>query len=192
MVTTRQFQPTKRVGGALSKSEKMAVQAIPKTDATLFAGSQRPRWLLRTEITVDISEFSLGEARTRTGRSYGLDTDMVVDRSRPWIVRGQGQTAVVVVDWIRAWTDCGRGCGLDKAMATRPDDGADIPRLNRDHFADNRTLKMQGVRRPTCHPHKSCGHSRINMPARYCNTSGNIPTLCRDISDNSNALTGRS
>lgn len=33
-MTTRQFQPTKRVGSALSKAEKMAVQTIPKADAT--------------------------------------------------------------------------------------------------------------------------------------------------------------
>jgi hypothetical protein len=34
VTTTRQFQPTKCVGGALSKSEKMTVQTIPKTDTT--------------------------------------------------------------------------------------------------------------------------------------------------------------
>jgi hypothetical protein len=34
----------------------------------------------------------------------------------------------------------------------RPDSGADISRLNRDDFADNRTLKMQGVRRPILNP----------------------------------------
>src|SRR5260221_11569507 len=33
VTTTRQFQPTKRVGGALSKSEEMPVQAIPEADA---------------------------------------------------------------------------------------------------------------------------------------------------------------
>jgi len=33
VTTTRQFQPTKCVGGALSKSKKMAVQTIPKEDA---------------------------------------------------------------------------------------------------------------------------------------------------------------
>src|SRR2546425_4965891 len=81
---------------------------------------------------------------------------MFADRSRTWMVRGHGQTAVVVADWLRTRTDCGRGCGLDKA--SRPDNGAGISRLNRDFFADIRALKFQGVRRPTLNPHKSCGH----------------------------------
>src|SRR5438552_11102800 len=34
VTTTRQFQTTKSVGGALSKSKEMAVQTIPKEDAT--------------------------------------------------------------------------------------------------------------------------------------------------------------
>jgi len=34
VTTTRQFQTTECVGGALSKSKKMAVQTIPKEDAT--------------------------------------------------------------------------------------------------------------------------------------------------------------
>jgi len=34
VTTTRQFQTTKCVGGALSKSKEMAVQTIPKSDAT--------------------------------------------------------------------------------------------------------------------------------------------------------------
>jgi hypothetical protein len=83
---------------------------------------------------------------------YGLDTDMVADRSRPWIVRGHGQTAVVVADWLRARTDRVCGCGLDKATASRPDNGAGISRLIRDSFADNRTLKIQGVGRPISNP----------------------------------------
>jgi hypothetical protein len=81
-------------------------------------------------------------------RGRGLDTDMYAGRLRTWTVRGHGQTAVVVADWLRARTDCGRGCGLDKATASRPDNGADISRLTRDHFVDIRTLKMQGVGRP--------------------------------------------
>jgi hypothetical protein len=67
---------------------------------------------------------------------------------------GHGQTGVVVADWLRTWTDRGRGWRLDKAMARRPNNGADISRLNRDRFADIRTLKMQGVRRPLSNPHK--------------------------------------
>ena len=88
------------------------------------------------------------------------------------IARGHGQTAVADADWMRARTDRGRGCGLDKATVSWLDNGAGISSLNRDRFADDRTLKRQGVRRPTCYPHKSCGHARINLPARHCNPSG--------------------
>src|SRR2546423_14637700 len=95
---------------------------------------------------------------TRSRSVHGLAADMFADRSRTWIVRGHGQTAVVVADWPRTRTDRGRGCGLDKA--SRPDNGADISRLNREPFADIRTLRMQGVWRPTFNPHKSCGHLR--------------------------------
>jgi hypothetical protein len=34
VMTTRQLQTTKSVGGTLSKSKKMVVQTIPKEDAT--------------------------------------------------------------------------------------------------------------------------------------------------------------
>jgi hypothetical protein len=77
---------------------------------------------------------------------------MFADRSRTWIVPGRGQTEVVVADCLRARTDRRRGCGLDKATASRPDNGADISRINRDYFADIRTLRMQGVRRPILNP----------------------------------------
>lgn len=40
------------------------------------------------------------------------------------------------------------GHGLDMAMDIMPDTAADNSRLNRDEFADNRALKIQGVRRP--------------------------------------------
>ena len=84
-----------------------------------------------------------------------------LDRRTDWTDRGCG------TDMDTART-CGHGltadagCGLDEATASRPDNGADISRLNRDHFADNRTLKIQGVRRPLLNSHKSCEHSRIN------------------------------
>lgn len=95
---------------------------------------------------------------SRSGR--GLDTAKYADRSRTWIVCGHGQIAVAVADWMRARTDYGRGCGLDKATASWPDNDADISRLFRDSFADNRTLKIQGVRRPLSNSHKSCEPSR--------------------------------
>ena len=111
----------------------------------------------------------LGTDKSRSWSVPGSDKDMFVDRSRTWNVHGHGQTAVAVADWMRARTDRGRGCGLDKATVSWLDNGAGISSLNRDRFADTRTLKRQGVRRPTCHPHKSCGHSRINLPACHCN-----------------------
>jgi len=95
---------------------------------------------------------------SRTGPGRRLDTDMFAARSWTWTVRGYGQTAVVVTDWLRTRTDRGRGCGLDKA--SRPDNGADISPLNRDSFADIGALITQGVWRPTLNPHKSCGHLR--------------------------------
>src|SRR5207248_7248897 len=91
----------------------------------------------------------LFEDRTRAPTRHGSWT---------WTVRGHGQTAVVVADWLRTRTDRGRGCGLDKA--SRPDNGTDISPLNRGSFADIRALITQGVRRPTLNPHKSCGHLR--------------------------------
>jgi hypothetical protein len=93
---------------------------------------------------------------------------------------------------MRARTDHGRGCGLGTATASRPDSGADIVRLNRDPFADIRTLKVQGVRRPLCNPHKSCGHSRINMPASYCALFGMFRHRAETLPEVPNALTGRS
>src|SRR5206468_12588185 len=52
VMTTRQLQTTKSVGGALSKSKQMAVQTIPKEDATARdkAGRQlhRERPMART------------------------------------------------------------------------------------------------------------------------------------------------
>jgi hypothetical protein len=101
-------------------------------------------------------ELDMVTDKSRSRSVHGLDTDMFADRSRSWTVRGHGQTAVVVADWMRSRTAHGRGCGLDTATARRPDNGADISRLNRDHFADIRTLRMQGVRRPLLNSHKSC------------------------------------
>ncbi len=217
------------------------------------------------EIAVDITGFSLDEARSRTGRGYGHDTDwpkirivrgrgldMATDKSRSRSVRGLdtdmfadrcecglcantaklwswsgtgcGHGTDMVTVKMRAWTDCGRGCGLDKATdwprkrarsIYGHDPGLDTDmvtdkirsRTDRDHglvavtvtvwtwtvcgrgnaavwsrtghdhghhaghwrgyfrpsrdkFADIRTLKTQGVRRPLSNSHKSCEHSR--------------------------------
>lgn len=115
------------------------------------------------------------KSRSRSG--HGLDTGKYADRSRTWIVCGHGQTVVVVADWMRARTDYGRGCGLDNTTASWPDNDADISRLIRDSFADNRTLKIQGVRRPLLNSHKSCEPSRINMPAGYGTDFGTLRHL---------------
>jgi hypothetical protein len=56
-------------------------------------------------------------------------------------VRGHGQSGDM--DCFRT----GRGRGLDKATDGWPGYGADIPRPNRDHFADAKTLSRQGVGR---------------------------------------------
>jgi len=55
---------------------------------------------------------------------------------------GQGHGRGTDADWFRT----GRGRGLDTATASRPGDGADIPRPNRDHFADAKTFAGEGVR----------------------------------------------
>jgi hypothetical protein len=82
------------------------------------------------------------------------DTTGMLPGNCAGIVRGHRQTVVAVADWLWARTDCGCVCGQDKAVASRRDNGADISRLIRDPFADIRTLKVQGVRRPLSNPHK--------------------------------------
>ena len=59
--------------------------------------------------------------------------------------RGDGQfpDAAAVVDRTRSRTVC----GLATATARWPDNHADIPRPNRDHFADSKTCLLAGVRR---------------------------------------------
>ena len=96
-------------------------------------------------------------------------------------MRGHGQTAVVVADWLRAWTDSRRGCGLDKATASRPNNGADISRLNRDHFADIRTLKMQGVRRPLPNPHKIVWALELASTCAIANRKMMVIEVCKRL-----------
>lgn len=119
--------------------------------------------------------------KLRLRLAHGLDADIFADKSRKWIVRGYGQTAVVFVDWLRLWTDCGLGCGLDKSTASRQDNGADISCLTRDHFADIRTLKIQGVRRPLLNSHKSCEPSRRILRIRCAACWPDFSAQCRII-----------
>jgi len=91
---------------------------------------------------------------TRIVRGHGLDADG----------HGPDTDTDTDMDWLRtrtrSRTDCGhgqgadmdcfrtgRGRGLDKATDGWPGYGADIPRPNRDHFADTKTLSRQGVGR---------------------------------------------
>jgi hypothetical protein len=121
-----------------------------------------------------------------------MDTDKLWSRAQTDHGRAYGQDAVVVTDWKRAWTSHGRECGLDITTVSRPDIGANISRLNRDHFADNRALKIQGVRRPPCNPHKLCGHSRIHLRTGHYTNSGMFRHRAETFSEISIALTGRS
>jgi hypothetical protein len=96
-------------------------------------------------------------ARTRTGhdhvRDHGLSAVTVTDRSRMWTYHGaaadghrtgHGLTTDAVADW--SWTGHGHG--------HRGGQWRGFFRPNRDHFAEIRTLRMQGVRRPLLNPHK--------------------------------------
>ena len=76
-------------------------------------------------------------------------------RSRTWPERGRGWG--MARTWSRtgcrhgrgADMDCfrpGHGRGLDKTTAIMPAYGADIPRPNRDFFADTKTFAGEGVR----------------------------------------------
>jgi len=120
----------------------------------------------------------------RTGCERGLCAD--TDKLRSWSRTCCGHGPDMVMDTANLWslsvhglatakmgarTDCGRGCGLDKATASRPDNWPDISRINRDFFADIRTLKMQGVRRPLLNPHKIVWAFLQNLMRQSCNVA---------------------
>ncbi len=73
-------------------------------------------------------------ARLRTDCGLGMFEDMDNSRTRlrAWTGHGRGQTA----DCVRA----GYGRGLVKATSAGIGNRADNLRLNRDHFADRKTL----------------------------------------------------
>jgi hypothetical protein len=117
---------------------------------------ERPKFRLCADMDWTWSRTNCGHGHglvsdwTRTDCGCGLDATTV----RPRTGRGCGHSADM--DWSRP----GCGHGLDTDTAGWPDNGEDIPRPHRDHFADIRTLKMQGVRRPLSNSHKSCEPSR--------------------------------
>ena len=84
-----------------------------------------------------------GRLRPGQGRGQGLTADAAAGVARTWLRTGHGHGRGTDADWFRT----GRGRGLDTATASRPGDGADIPRPNRDHFADSKTCLPAGVRR---------------------------------------------
>ena len=74
--------------------------------------------------------------RTRLVRGHGLGADI------------RGPDTTTDMDWLRTrlgvWP--GHGQRLDRATASRPGYGADIPRPNREHFADAESFAGEGVR----------------------------------------------
>ena len=114
-------------------------------------------------------------ARTRTNCGRGRGLIPAPAKLLSWSVYGLNPVK------IRTWTGCGRGCGLDGATASRPDKRPDIS-----------TLKIQGVRRPPCNPHKLCGHSRIHLRTGHYTNSGMFRHRAETFSEISIALTGRS
>ena len=62
--------------------------------------------------------------------------------ARTWSRAGCGHGRGADVDCFRT----GRGRGLDRATASGPGYGADIPRPNREHFADAESFASEGVR----------------------------------------------
>jgi len=83
-----------------------------------------------------------GRPRPGHGRGLGLTADAAAGVARTRLRAGHGHDQGADADWLRA----GRGRGLDTDTAGWPDFGADIPRPNRDHFADAKTFAGEGVR----------------------------------------------
>ena len=70
------------------------------------------------------------------GHGHGLTTATSAGMARTWSRTDCGHGRGADMDWFRT----GRGRGLDTATDGWPDYGADIPRPNRDHFADAESL----------------------------------------------------
>jgi hypothetical protein len=84
-----------------------------------------------------------GHSRPGHGHGYGLTADVDGDMARICLRTGRGHGRGPDADC----SGTGRGCGLDTATAGWPGYDADIPRPNRDHFADSKTCLSAGVRR---------------------------------------------
>ena len=116
--------------------------------------------------------------RTACERGLCADTDKLRSRSRTGHGHGYGQDTVTV--W--TWTVCGHGHAAVWSR-TGHDHGHHAGhwrgyfRPSCDEFADNRALRIQGVRRPLLNSHKSCEPSRINMPAGYGTDFGTLRHL---------------
>ena len=83
-----------------------------------------------------------GRPRPGHGRGQGLTADAAAGMARTRLRTGHGHGRGVDADWLRA----GRGRGLATGTVGWPGDYADIPRPNRDHFADAMTFAGEGVR----------------------------------------------
>jgi hypothetical protein len=83
-----------------------------------------------------------GRPRPGHGRGQGLTADAAAGMARTRLRTGHGHGRGADADWFRT----GRRRGLATATAGWPDYYADIPRPNRDHFADAKTFAGEGVR----------------------------------------------
>lgn len=73
--------------------------------------SSKLRLTVDNSCPLPIPVCGLVAASSQSRTVHGLDKDIFKDRSRTWIVRRQGQIAVVVADWMQPWTGHGHGYG---------------------------------------------------------------------------------
>lgn len=83
-----------------------------------------------------------GRPRPGHGRGQGLTADAVAGVAKTRLRTDHGHSLGADADWLRT----GRGRGLATGTANWPGNCADIPRPNRDHFADKITFAGEGVR----------------------------------------------
>ena len=123
-------------------------------------------------------------ARSIYGHDPGLDMDMVTDKIRSRTDRDHGLVAVTIMVW--TWTVCGHGHAAVWSR-TGHDHGHHAGlwrgyfRPSRDEFADNRALRIQGVRRPLLNSHKSCEPSRRTFRISRAAFRPDFRTQCRVI-----------
>lgn len=131
-------------------------QAEPFREPPAILGLQRKHQFIA--ITARGVAAQVGARSERREREEGRVTAGAppIAANRQHMVRGQFKIAVV-----------SHGVSLEREVAAKRvvkevgfDNRPDVSRLIRDYFADIRTLKMQGVRRPLLNSHKSCEHPR--------------------------------